>query len=178
MPLRTGTLLETGPHLTQTLTLLSLTGLLIYIKPGSVSQLACGCTISGFFFVWLIRSEAYINEAEHDLQFCAMLSITVTLFGGILLKTDTQKEDPYGTAVLTGLLLANNIAVVVLFLTQMYLAFRKPRPKTQKPHHPDDHSSAAEETTTGLGRSAIAGLPDSHVSLRAPSPAAIRESSP
>jgi hypothetical protein len=49
-----------------------------------------------------------------------MLGITMTLFGGILLKADTQDEDPYGMAVMTGLLFGINIGIVVLFGYQLY----------------------------------------------------------
>ena len=48
----------------------------------------------------------------------AMLSITLTLFGGILLKTDTQNEDAYGAAIMGFLLIAINVAVVILFVYQ------------------------------------------------------------
>jgi len=99
---------------------LILTGLLIYIKPDSISQLASGFTISMFFFIAHVRCQAYIKDKDDDLQFCAMLGITFTLFGGILLKTDTQNEGPYGSVVLTGLLLAMNTGVFAMLAAQVY----------------------------------------------------------
>ena len=109
---------------------LLLTGLLIFIKPGTTSQVACGFFISITFFVIHVRTSAYVEDLEDDLQFCAMLSITMTLFGGVLLKTNTQDEDPYGAAAMTGLLIAVNVGVVVLFMFQGYLAFKKPPAKS------------------------------------------------
>ena len=99
---------------------LILTGLLIFIKPDSISQLASGFTISMFFFIAHVRCQAYINDKDDDLQFCAMLGITFTLFGGILLKTDTQNEGPYGSVVLTGLLLAMNTGVFAMLAAQVF----------------------------------------------------------
>ena len=101
---------------------LLLTGLLIFIKPNTTSQLAAGFVISAIFFVSHVRVAAYVREVEDDLQFCSMISITMTLFGGILLKTDTQDEDEYGSAVMTFLLLAINAGVICLFVYQTYKA--------------------------------------------------------
>ena len=99
---------------------LLLTGLLIFIKPNTVSQLAAGFTISIVFWVLHVRTMAYVNETESDLQFYSQLSITMTLFGGILLKTNTQDEDPAGLALMSFLLLVINIGVVILFIVQCY----------------------------------------------------------
>ena len=55
-----------------------------------------------------------------------MLSITMTLFGGILLKTNTQDEDPYGAALLSGLLVGVNVGIVILFFYQGFLVLAKP----------------------------------------------------
>ena len=63
---------------------------------------------------------------QDDLQFAAMLSITMTLFGGILLKTNTQDEDPYGAALLSGLLVGVNVGIVILFFYQGFLVLAKP----------------------------------------------------
>jgi len=105
---------------------LLLTGLLIFIKPGTVSQLACGFVISIIFFIIHVRTNAYIEDVEDDLQFAAMFSITMTLFGAILLKTDTQDEDPYGSAVLTGILFGLNMGMIVMFFWQGFLVLTKP----------------------------------------------------
>ena len=72
---------------------LLLTGLLIFIKPDTVSQLAAGFTISIIFFVLHVKYNAYIDTNESELQFFALLSIALNLFAGILLKTNTQDED-------------------------------------------------------------------------------------
>jgi hypothetical protein len=59
---------------------LLLTGLLIFIKPGTTSQLACGFVISLGFFVWHVRCNAYIEDVEDDLQAApSTLSLTFPL---------------------------------------------------------------------------------------------------
>ena len=71
----------------------------------------------------------YTEDSEDQLQFYAMLTMTLTLFGGILLKTKTQDEDRYGAMVMTALLITINTGVVIFWLVQCYLAWRYPSTK-------------------------------------------------
>jgi len=106
---------------------LLLTGLLIFIKPGTVSQLACGFVIAIIFFILHVRYRAFADVIQGDLQFCSMLSIVMTLFGGILLQTKSvEDEDPNGKAAMAGLLLAINVGVISLFLYQTAMAVKAP----------------------------------------------------
>ena len=103
---------------------LMLTGLLIFIRPGSTTQLAAGFTISLGFLILHTRLQAYVEDEEDDLQSAAMLSITLSLFGGILLKAnEADQATPYETATMTGLLIAINAGIVVLFFWQCWMAF-------------------------------------------------------
>ena len=101
-------------------------GVIIFIQPGTTSQLAAGFAISIAFFILHVRLQAYVDDDEDQLQFASMLSITLTLFGGILLKTNTQDDGPYGLAALTGLLLFINVLILLLFLYQSYKTFGSP----------------------------------------------------
>ena len=56
------------------------------IKPGSATQLGAGIAISLFYFSLLNKVNAYVKDVEDELQFAAMLSITLTLLSGIILK--------------------------------------------------------------------------------------------
>jgi len=102
-----------------------LTGVLVFIKPDSTSQLAVGFAIAIIFFVLHVRTRAYCEIKEFDLQFYAALSILTTLFGGILLKTDTQNEDEYGEVALTSLLIACNMGIIVLFCYQIFITWKE-----------------------------------------------------
>jgi len=106
---------------------LLLTGLIIFIKPGTVSQLACGFVIAIVFFILHVRYRAFADLVQGDLQFCSMLSIVMTLFGGILLQTKSvEEEEPNGKAAMAGLLMAINIGVIVLFIYQTVMAVKAP----------------------------------------------------
>jgi len=108
---------------------LMLTGVLVFIKPDSTSQLAVGFAVAVIFFVLHVRTGAYCEIKEYDLQFYATLSILTTLFGGILLKTDTQNEDAYGEVALTSLLIGCNTGIIFLFCYQIYLTWKDPPAK-------------------------------------------------
>jgi len=100
---------------------LCLTGLIIFIKPNTVSQLATGFVVSIFFLVLHVFRHAYVEAADDTLQFTSMLSLTMTLFFGIVIKTDDQQreEDRYGKSVVAFLLVANNVMVIGLFMIQL-----------------------------------------------------------
>ena len=66
---------------------------------------------------------AYENDNEDQLQFCAMLALTLTLFGGIVLKFDQKDENMYGRALINFMLVTINIAVMIIFVYKSYLAF-------------------------------------------------------
>jgi len=102
---------------------LLLTGLLIFIKPGTVSQLAAGFVISLGFFVAHVRILAYKDDDDDDFQFASMLTITLNLFGGILLMAETQEEDTYGAATMTILFFAINAGMALLFIYLVYMSF-------------------------------------------------------
>lgn len=106
------------------------TGLIIFIKPETTTQLAAGFIISLVFFVWHVQTNAYRKDLEDELQFCAMLSITVTLYGGLVLKaqdgmSDEEDVSPAESALLAFILMAVNISVVGLCLYQMVLGIKK-----------------------------------------------------
>lgn len=105
------------------------TGLIIFIRPQTTTQLGAGFAFSIFFFCLHVQTNAYKSDLEDQLQFCAMLSITLTLFGGLLLKAQTEITTEDSTAaeeaLMALLLLAINIGVVVLMCYQVFLTFRK-----------------------------------------------------
>lgn len=91
------------------------------IKPDTVSQLAAGFVISMTFFILHVTFAAYASQEEFKLQFCAGLSITMTLFGGILLKTNTDDEDAAGEFLISFMLMVINIGVLVMFFYQTWM---------------------------------------------------------
>jgi len=104
---------------------LFLTGLIIFIKPDTVSQLAAGFVISISFFVLHVLLHPYKRSEEDMLQFCASLAISMSLFIGILLKTNTDEEDPYSKLVMYGLLGVLNVGVFVMLITQIWYGIKQ-----------------------------------------------------
>ena len=101
----------------------------LFLRPESTSQLAAACVISLAFFSLHAEIRPYTEHNEDQLQFCAMLSITLTLLGGILLKTNTHKEDPNGAVVMAVTLVTINAGVITLFIRHCYLTWRFPSPE-------------------------------------------------
>ena len=71
---------------------LLLTGLIIFIKPDTASQLAAAFLISMTFLVLHVCYKPFADSKEEDLCFVSNLSITLTLFCGLLLKLDVSEE--------------------------------------------------------------------------------------
>ena len=69
---------------------LLLTGIIIFIKPNSLSQLAAATVFNGFFLLMHIRIEPYAEFKDGQLQFWSLWSMMTSLFLGILLKADMQ----------------------------------------------------------------------------------------
>ena len=69
---------------------LLLTGIIIFIKPDSFSQLAIASVINGFFLLGHIRIDPYAVFKDGQLQFWSLWSVMSSLFLGILLKTNMQ----------------------------------------------------------------------------------------
>ena len=79
--------------------------------------------ISMGFFMIHMHCHAYETDNEDQLQFCAMLALTLTLFGGIVLKTDQEDENMYGKALISFMLITINITVMITFVVKSYLSF-------------------------------------------------------
>jgi len=67
-----------------------MTGVIIFVKQGSLSQLTTAFVINGAFLLMHINIEPYVSPKDGRLQFCSLLSILFTLFIGILMKANMQ----------------------------------------------------------------------------------------
>ena len=82
--------------------------------------------ISIFFFIVHVVHQPYQKAAEDHVQFAALLSLSLTLFGGVVLKTDQTDENMYGRMLISFMLVAMNAAVFCIFVWQTYMAVTKP----------------------------------------------------
>jgi hypothetical protein len=79
---------------------LTLTGLIIFIKPGSAAQLAMGCVISLFFTVMYARLTPYSDPDDDMLQLLCNLVIFANFFFGLLLKMQVgENDDAFSTLI-------------------------------------------------------------------------------
>jgi len=95
-----------------------LTGVIIFFHPGTTIQLALAFMIAFFFMLCHDAVRPYIDDGEEDLQRYANISIVLTLFGGIMYKTNSDGETEFGKFVLKMLLVCVNVGVVSLFILQ------------------------------------------------------------
>ena len=95
-----------------------------FIKPGTATQLGAGCLISLFFLVLHMGTNGYVKPEEDTLQFVCMLTVTLTLFSGLLLKAQESAVDsgeqstPYEQGLMAFMLIFINVGVVALTLYQ------------------------------------------------------------
>ena len=69
---------------------LLLTGLIIFVKPNSLSQLAAAFVFNAIFLLAHTLIEPYGDFKDGQLQFWSLWSMLSSLFLGILLKADMQ----------------------------------------------------------------------------------------
>ena len=69
-----------------------LAGVVIFLKPGTAIQIAFAFLISFAFLLFHVSTQPYINDHEGTLQMTSLISICLTLFGGLLLKTGSEDE--------------------------------------------------------------------------------------
>ena len=78
-------------ELTELIRKLLLTGVVIFVAPGSLAQMAFAFIVTLFFLVFNIAVNAFVDKAEGGLMFNALLSTLMTIFCGILLKAQKSQ---------------------------------------------------------------------------------------
>ena len=121
---------------------LMLTGVLVFIKPGSISQIAwallmsvLACTMSAF---WC----PYVDNRDDFVAILASIVLVVNLIAAILIKTDVVGEDKYnlppdGTdgynqETFDWLLLMFNLLVLGAAVVVVIIQFRSPLPDKEE----------------------------------------------
>merc|ERR1712118_456160 len=90
---------------------LMLTGVLIFFLPGTISQIAFGMMVAGFFLCVHLYMQAFIEDDDDFMQLCAMICASLTLFCGIILAAQKVEENKQGTTIGKGVM---SIVLVVL----------------------------------------------------------------
>ena len=96
---------------------LLLTGLIIYIKPGTGLQLLVAVVISSAFLILHADKKPYVSKQDNTMQFFALAATPVTLLSAyaIQLSRGSGTEAEYGHWLLPVVMMAIN-ALVLLFV--------------------------------------------------------------
>jgi hypothetical protein len=93
---------------------LTITGMIIFIMPGTPSQFAFGILLSLFFMMLFVGCRPYCDSTNSVLQTTAQIAVFLVLFSGLLISSQVSKDDGYDSAALEGVLVFVTIMPIVL----------------------------------------------------------------
>jgi len=92
---------------------LLLTSVIIFIEPGSSTQIIAGMLISFFMLILHTAAAAYLEESDDRLQFAALLGIFMTLWGALIIRADLEISSGPDGEIFNALLLLLNLCPMV-----------------------------------------------------------------
>ena len=102
---------------------LLLTSVVIFVKPGTTAQLAAAFIINLAFLVLHVQTNAFETDAENGAQFNGLISITLVLFSGIILRWNSLNSelnggssDVYNDITINVVLIGSQIAILAIFV--------------------------------------------------------------
>ncbi|GMH88338.1 hypothetical protein TrST_g13960 [Triparma strigata] len=96
---------------------LMMTGMLIFIKPGSPSQIVVAMIIALFSIVIYVHFEPYEEANEDQLAIVSQLAIFFTLFAALMIRV--KADDEWDEAVFGALLVAVNSIGIIMVVTAL-----------------------------------------------------------
>eukprot|EP00519_Triparma_laevis_P011672 CAMPEP_0182513664 /NCGR_PEP_ID=MMETSP1321-20130603/34400_1 /TAXON_ID=91990 /ORGANISM="Bolidomonas sp., Strain RCC1657" /LENGTH=700 /DNA_ID=CAMNT_0024720721 /DNA_START=124 /DNA_END=2226 /DNA_ORIENTATION=+ len=102
---------------------LSMTGMLIFVAPGSASQIVAAMLLSILSIVSFVHWRPYVYEEDDDLAIACQLSIFFTIFGALLIRVEVDKDDEYDGETFGQVLIGVNLIAVLMLSTNF---FRRP----------------------------------------------------
>ena len=96
-----------------------LTGVIIFIRPETSTQLAFGCLIALTFTVLYSEYKPYLYGEDDLLQLLCQLAIFCTMFSGLLIKARVNEEDGFDSTAFAGLLVAINVFPICVAITRV-----------------------------------------------------------
>eukprot|EP00003_Mantamonas_plastica_P021693 TRINITY_DN3548_c0_g2_i1.p1 TRINITY_DN3548_c0_g2~~TRINITY_DN3548_c0_g2_i1.p1 ORF type:complete len:1215 (-),score=279.89 TRINITY_DN3548_c0_g2_i1:292-3936(-) len=127
-------------ELTELIRKLALTGALIFIAPGSASQVSVALLICFLAVVLHANLQPFVEDVDDNLQTAALTQLFICLFAGLTLKTGISTTDGYDEPLLTGLLIILNSAVFILGMLAIAVTIlcSAKRAFTHKSHHEEE----------------------------------------
>jgi len=112
-------------ELTELVRKLLLTGVVIFVAPGSLSQLAFAFLVTLMFFVLHIEVGAFPDPSESNLMFVSLLSVLITVFCGIIIKGQEAEDQTWIEGFfIKAVLLVSNGAITAIFVYLLYTTCR------------------------------------------------------
>eukprot|EP00937_MAST-01D_sp_MAST-1D-sp2_P004096 g4096.t1 len=104
---------------------LCLTGLVIFIAPGTPLQFVIGCLMSLMFAVSYSQFKPYLYSEDDTLQLICQLSIFCTMYAGLLIKSGVSESREFGDGRLFSyILLFLSVTPMVLGVGKMFLTVK------------------------------------------------------
>jgi len=93
---------------------LLITGLVVFMMPGTPSQLAIGCLLAMASLIAYVHFQPYNDKSNGYLQLSCQIAIFVTLFAGLIIVANVAKEDGYNQSSFGGMIVAFEIFPIII----------------------------------------------------------------
>jgi hypothetical protein len=99
---------------------LMMTGMLIFVAPGSASQIVVAMLLSIAAIVAFVHWRPYFYEEDDDLAIACQLSIFFTIFGALLIRVDVDDTDDYDAQSFGNVLVGINLFAIALLSANFF----------------------------------------------------------
>jgi len=93
---------------------ISMTGMLIFVRPGSASQLVLAMILAVASVVAFVKWRPYVFEEDDNLAIACQLSIFFTIFGALLIRVEVDETDEYNQQLFGQLLIGVNLLSILV----------------------------------------------------------------
>ncbi|CAM9161301.1 unnamed protein product [Ectocarpus sp. 13 AM-2016] len=104
---------------------IALTGLAVFLLPGSAAQIAIEVVFAALFMGVSDTLSPFVDPLDAWLYRCGTWVIFFSMYLALLLKVDASDEDSQSQVVFAKVLIAANVALVVMVVAQAGLSFRR-----------------------------------------------------
>jgi len=99
---------------------LMMTGMLIFVSPGSASQIVLALILATGSIVAFVHWRPYEYEEDDDLAIACQISIFFTIFGALLIRVEIDKTDEYNQELFGQLLIAVNLVAIFILAVNYF----------------------------------------------------------
>ncbi|GMI08230.1 hypothetical protein TrVE_jg10446 [Triparma verrucosa] len=99
---------------------LMMTGMLIFVSPGSASQIVLALILATGSIVAFVHWRPYEYEEDDDLAIACQISIFFTIFGALLIRVEIDKTDEYNQELFGQLLITVNLLAIFILAANYF----------------------------------------------------------